>query len=202
MSASGASMTNKMFNVLWYPPCRKKADSPADEEVGGGAAPAPCCNFRKRICFISWRSRAPRLPLAARDPSHRPHVGQYPTRAPDQDDERGLRHLRATTAIMDRLHEQGRITDGACWRSCTPHQSSSSRIRQPALSGINPYALGSAMMEDIERICREPDGRGPRVVSRLRRPRRPVCRCCATAGTITATRASSCNSSARTDPAS
>ena len=40
-------------------------------------------------------------------------------------------------------------------------QSHTSVVAQPGFddprySGINPYALGFAMMRDIERICREP----------------------------------------------
>ena len=32
----------------------------------------------------------------------------------------------------------------------------------PRFSGLNPYALGFAMMSDIQRICAEPDRGGPR----------------------------------------
>jgi len=60
--------------------------------------------------------------------------------------------------ILNRLHEQGRITDGALLEALHSH---SSVIMQPEFddqrySGINPYAIGFAMMQDIERICREP----------------------------------------------
>ena len=60
--------------------------------------------------------------------------------------------------IMNRLHEKGRIDDGAMLEFLhSPHQRrDAAGLRRPALSGINPYALGFAMMEDIERICREP----------------------------------------------
>lgn len=60
--------------------------------------------------------------------------------------------------ILNRLHQQGRISDGAMLEVLHSH---SSVIMQPDFddqrySGMNPYALGFAMMEDIERICREP----------------------------------------------
>ena len=91
------------------------------------------------------------------------------------------------------------MSDGHCLELLHSH---STVIIQPDFDdqryrGINPYALGFAMMEDIERICREPTeedrewfpdfaGCGdPMPVLRRR------------LGRITATRASSCNSSAR-----
>ena len=60
--------------------------------------------------------------------------------------------------ILTRLHERGQIGDGAFLEFL---QSHTNVIRQPAFddphySGINPYALGFAMMQDIERICTKP----------------------------------------------
>jgi stage V sporulation protein R len=60
--------------------------------------------------------------------------------------------------IMSGLHERGRIGDGAFFEFL---QSHTNVIRQPDFDdphygGINPYALGFAMMRDIERICTEP----------------------------------------------
>ena len=60
--------------------------------------------------------------------------------------------------ILHRLHERGQITDGAFLEFL---QSHTNVIRQPEFdephyNGINPYALGFAMMQDIERICTEP----------------------------------------------
>jgi stage V sporulation protein R len=60
--------------------------------------------------------------------------------------------------IMNRLHERGQIDDAAMLEFLHLH---SSVIFQPdfndqRFSGLNPYALGFAMMRDIERICREP----------------------------------------------
>ena len=61
--------------------------------------------------------------------------------------------------IMNRLHEQGRITDGNFLEFLSSHTNV---VFQPdfddrRFSGFNPYALGFAMMQDIERIVTEPD---------------------------------------------
>jgi stage V sporulation protein R len=60
--------------------------------------------------------------------------------------------------IMNRLYERGQLTDGTMLEFLHSH---SSVILQPAFNdkrfgGINPYALGFAMMRDIQRICTEP----------------------------------------------
>lgn len=60
--------------------------------------------------------------------------------------------------IMNRLHELGYMTDGAMLEFL---QSHTNVVMQPNFddkrySGINPYALGFAIMKDIERICHEP----------------------------------------------
>jgi stage V sporulation protein R len=61
--------------------------------------------------------------------------------------------------IMSRLHEQGRISDGNFMEFL---QSHTNVVFQPdfddqSFSGFNPYALGFAMMRDIERIVCSPD---------------------------------------------
>ena len=60
--------------------------------------------------------------------------------------------------ILTGLHERGRISDGAFLEFL---QSHTNVIRQPEFDdpnygGINPYALGFAMMQDIERVCAQP----------------------------------------------
>ena len=60
--------------------------------------------------------------------------------------------------IMNTLFDQGRITEGAMLEILKDH---SNVVFQPAFddprySGINPYALGFAMMQDIQRISMEP----------------------------------------------
>ena len=60
--------------------------------------------------------------------------------------------------IMNRLYEKGQITEGAMLEFLHSHTSV---VAQPEYddkrySGINPYALGYAMMADIKRICLNP----------------------------------------------
>jgi stage V sporulation protein R len=60
--------------------------------------------------------------------------------------------------IMNRLFDTGRIGEGAMLEMLQNH---SNVVFQPAFddprySGINPYALGFALMQDIQRICVDP----------------------------------------------
>lgn len=61
--------------------------------------------------------------------------------------------------IMHKLHERGRLTDGALLEILHSHANVLSQpdFDDPRFRGINPYALGFAMMTDIKRICCEPD---------------------------------------------
>jgi SpoVR like protein/LAGLIDADG-like domain len=61
-------------------------------------------------------------------------------------------------SIINRMHEKGLMTDGAMIEFLKSHTNV---VYQPTFdsghySGINPYALGFAMMRDIERICKNP----------------------------------------------
>ncbi|HYZ23045.1 MAG TPA: SpoVR family protein [Rhodopila sp.] len=60
--------------------------------------------------------------------------------------------------IMNRLHEKGLLTDGAMVEFLKSHTNVvfQPEFDDPRYSGWNPYALGFAMMRDIERICTEP----------------------------------------------
>jgi stage V sporulation protein R len=60
--------------------------------------------------------------------------------------------------IMTRLHEKGLIDDGAFMEFLHSHTNvvTQPRFDDPHYSGINPYALGFAMMQDIERLCLDP----------------------------------------------
>ena len=100
--------------------------------------------------------------------------------------------------IMNRLHEKGLLTDGNMVEFLRSHTNVVFQpdFDDPRYSGINPYALGFAMMRDIERICTEPTAEDqqwfPAIAGAAIR-----WRCCATYGRTIATRASSCSSSAR-----
>jgi stage V sporulation protein R len=60
--------------------------------------------------------------------------------------------------IMRRLHEKGQITEGSMLEFLHSHSSVVFQpdFDDPRFSGINPYALGFAMMSDIQRICDQP----------------------------------------------
>lgn len=60
--------------------------------------------------------------------------------------------------IMSRLHDKGMITDGAMLEFLHSHTSVVFQpdFDDPRFSGINPYALGFSMMQDIVRICEQP----------------------------------------------
>jgi stage V sporulation protein R len=62
--------------------------------------------------------------------------------------------------IMRRLHDKGFITEGSMLEFLHSHSSVLFQpdFDDPRYSGINPYALGFAMMSDIARICEEPTG--------------------------------------------
>ena len=62
--------------------------------------------------------------------------------------------------ILNRMYERGLITEGSMLEALHLH---SAVVMQPGFddkrfSGMNPYALGFAMMRDIQRICEEPTG--------------------------------------------
>src|SRR5437899_461440 len=61
--------------------------------------------------------------------------------------------------IMNRLHELGRISDGNFLQFLQSHTNVVFQpdFDDPRFSGFNPYALGFAMMQDIERIVSNPD---------------------------------------------
>ena len=60
--------------------------------------------------------------------------------------------------IMNRLYETRQITEGAFLEFLTSHTNvvMQPMYDDPRYGGINPYALGFAMMQDIERIATEP----------------------------------------------
>ena len=60
--------------------------------------------------------------------------------------------------IINRLFDQGRMSEGAMLELLASHANVVFQpgFDDPRFSGINPYALGFAMMQDIERICTKP----------------------------------------------
>lgn len=60
--------------------------------------------------------------------------------------------------ILNKLHETGRITDGAMLEILHNHTNVLTQpvFDDPRYGGLNPYAIGFSMMRDIQRICLEP----------------------------------------------
>jgi stage V sporulation protein R len=60
--------------------------------------------------------------------------------------------------VMNRLHEQGFLDDGAMMEFLQSHTGAVFQpdFDHPGYSGINPYALGFGMMQDIKRVCENP----------------------------------------------
>ncbi|MEM9989355.1 MAG: SpoVR family protein [Pseudomonadota bacterium] len=60
--------------------------------------------------------------------------------------------------IMNELHARGQISDGSVMEFLHSHSSVvfQPEFDDPRYSGINPYALGFAMMQDIVRIVTDP----------------------------------------------
>ena len=60
--------------------------------------------------------------------------------------------------ILNRLHEKGLVNDGFMLEFLASHTSVVSQrgFDERGYGGINPYALGFAMMSDIRRICETP----------------------------------------------
>lgn len=60
--------------------------------------------------------------------------------------------------IVHRLHERGLINDGAFMEILHSHTNVVFQpdFDDPRYGGINPYALGFGMMQDIKRICEQP----------------------------------------------
>ncbi len=60
--------------------------------------------------------------------------------------------------ILNELYDRGLVTDGFMIEFLQAHTSVIAQLPfdHPLYSGINPYALGFAMMRDIKRICEDP----------------------------------------------
>ncbi|UCE88609.1 MAG: SpoVR family protein [Pseudomonadota bacterium] len=60
--------------------------------------------------------------------------------------------------ILNRLYDEGLVSDGFMMEFLQSHTNvvAQPSFDSPFYSGINPYALGFAMMSDIRRICEDP----------------------------------------------
>ena len=60
--------------------------------------------------------------------------------------------------LLNQMHSQGLVNDGFIMEFLTSHTNvvAQPEFDSPYYSGINPYALGFAMMTDIRRVCENP----------------------------------------------
>ena len=86
------------------------------------------------------------------------HLAQYfyPQRQTKMMNEGAATFVHHT--IMHMLYEKGLLTEGAIFEFLASHTAVvfQPEFDDPRYSGLNPYALGFAMMSDIRRICEEP----------------------------------------------
>ncbi len=61
--------------------------------------------------------------------------------------------------LINRLYDKGLVTDGFMIEFLQSHTNVVSQrgFDQPGYGGINPYALGFSMMQDLRRICEKPE---------------------------------------------
>ncbi len=61
--------------------------------------------------------------------------------------------------LLNRLFDKGLVNSGFAmeWLASHTNVIAQRRYDQPGYGGINPYALGFAMMSDLRRICEKPD---------------------------------------------
>ena len=187
----------RVFNDLWRTVPAKDAEK-EDKTARGPPARAAAAAAGEHALFPG-EDRAASAALAARDPAHRPHHrAVFLSAVADQGDERGLRHLHALSdheppareGAADRRHHGG-VPALAHQRGVPAGLRRSALFRhQPLCARLRHDARHRAHLHRA-------DGGGPATGS----PTSPASairwRCCAMSGRTTATRASSCSSSAR-----
>ncbi|MDQ0132744.1 spore cortex formation protein SpoVR/YcgB (stage V sporulation) [Neorhizobium galegae] len=146
----------QMFNDLWrtVPAGRKRDAADVDLERRRAALGLPQDNL---LYFLEKSS--PRLQPWQREILRIVrHVAQYfhPQRQTKVMNEGTATYVHYQ--IMERLHDRGQISDGNYFEFLKSHTNV---VFQPTyddrrFSGFNPYAIGFAMMQDIERIVTDP----------------------------------------------
>jgi spore cortex formation protein SpoVR/YcgB (stage V sporulation) len=146
----------RVYNVLWstLPNKPAAASSATDEEKRRALLQLP----QENILFFLEKT-APRLQPWQREILRIVrNIAQYfhPQRQTKVMNEGCATYVHHR--ILNRLHEDGRIGDGALLEALHSHTSVVMQpdFDDPRYGGLNPYALGFAMMEDIERVCRAP----------------------------------------------
>src|SRR5215208_8509473 len=145
-----------IYNDLWrtVPAKGQKAASKADEERRRALLELP----QENILYFLEKS-APRLQLWQREILRIVRlIAQYfypqgQTKVMNEGCATYCQHR-----IIERLHARGEISDGAFLEFLKAHTNvvCQPNFDEPHFGGMNPYALGFAMMQDIERICQQP----------------------------------------------
>ena len=147
----------KIYNDLWRT-VPKRADA--------GAAPEPAIGERKKLLNLPEENalyflekNAPKLQSWQRELLRiARRIAQY---FYPQKQTKVMNEGCATFVhyhVMNRLFDKGLLTEGAMMEFLHSHTSVVFQpdFDDPRFSGINPYALGFAMMRDVKRICEEP----------------------------------------------
>ncbi|MEZ5915974.1 MAG: SpoVR family protein [Parvularculaceae bacterium] len=153
-----AEHEQQTFNDIWRP-CRTPKNRTKMRKSGIWKSVTSSC--RKKIFFILSKKRLPKLRPWQRELVRIVrNISQYfypqkQTKVMNEGCATFVHHY-----IMNELYNRGRISEGAIMEFLHSH---SSVVFQPDFddrrySGINPYALGFAMMEDIKRISENPTG--------------------------------------------
>ncbi len=145
----------QMFNELWStlpPPTGARGAAPPDEAARILGLP------EENLLFFLERN-APRLAQWQREVLRIVRLTSqylYPQRLTKVMNEGTATYVHYR--IMQRLHETGQINDGSYFEFLSSHTNVVMQpgFDHPGYSGFNPYALGFAMMRDIERICLDP----------------------------------------------
>ena len=147
------------FNDLWrtVPTPEKDEDEIEDEDKRQDIQRKLGLPEENLLYFIE--KRAPRLEDWQRELIRIVrHVSQYfyPQRQTQVMNEGCATFCHYT--IMNRLHDRGLITEGAMLEFLHSHSSVVFQpgFDDPRYGGLNPYALGFSMMDDIKRICTNP----------------------------------------------
>ena len=136
-------------------PSRRKTTSARRRRASASAA----CAFPRRTCFISWRRTAPCCASWQRELLRIVrNLAQYfyPQRQTKLMNEGCATFVHYT--IVNRLYDKGLISEGALLEILHSHANVVAQFDfdDPHYGGFNPYALGFAMMQDIQRICVAP----------------------------------------------
>ena len=190
-------MRNRPTTICGAPfrPRTRTTKRDEDEKAEARGAPRQARPARGKHALFHREAGAAARRLAARaDPHRAQRLAVLLSAEAAADDERRLRDLRALRDHEQAARSSGLITEGSMLEFLHSHSSVVFQpgFDDPRFSGLNPYALGFAMMSDIQRICDDPteeDRRGfPRSPAAATRTG-----CCATPGPITGTKALSCS---------